>query len=134
MTVYVDDMAASFGRMRMCHMIADTLEELHTMADRLELQRNWFQRSRSGPHYDLSKTKRAEAIAFGAREISLRQCACMMARWRMTGCLGDPDTAVEWLHANRQSHYLSSVPVDVPVDLPPLAHGKTTSEQGGSST
>jgi hypothetical protein len=35
MTIYVDDMKAAFGRMKMCHMIADTDDELHAMADRI---------------------------------------------------------------------------------------------------
>ncbi len=32
MAFYVDDMEARFGRMKMCHMIADTTEELLEMA------------------------------------------------------------------------------------------------------
>jgi hypothetical protein len=50
--------------MKMSHMTADTLEELHAMAERLGL-RKWFQ-NKTTPHYDLCKSKREEAIKLGA--------------------------------------------------------------------
>ncbi len=70
MSVYVDNAAILFRGMRMSHMIADSLDELHAMADRLGLQRAWFQAAppASFPHYDVSKTKRARAIELGAIE------------------------------------------------------------------
>lgn len=70
MSVYVDKAKNSYGRMVMSHMIADTLDELHAMADALGLQRAWFQAAppASFPHYDVSKTKRARAIELGAIE------------------------------------------------------------------
>lgn len=98
MTVYVDDMRAPYGRLIMCHMIADTLAELHAMADRIGIARKWFQNVASGPHYDIALSKRALAVQYGARQITLRQCACMMKRWRQTGALGEPETAIEWVH------------------------------------
>lgn len=70
MAVYVDDMKAPYGRMIMCHMVADTLEELHEMADRIGLSRNWFQSKPNHPHNDISKGKRKMAIGFGAKEIT----------------------------------------------------------------
>jgi hypothetical protein len=63
---YVDDMRAKFGRMTMCHMIADTDDELHAMADRIGVARKWFQ----GDHYDLALSRRALAVAAGAQEIT----------------------------------------------------------------
>jgi uncharacterized protein DUF4031 len=92
-TVYVDDMRAAFGRMIMCHMIADTEAELHAMADRIGVARKWFQRKPSGDHYDIALSKRRLAVQFGAREITLRQCAMMCANRRVDGLLGDPGTA-----------------------------------------
>ncbi|MGC3968926.1 MAG: DUF4031 domain-containing protein [Pirellulales bacterium] len=71
MGVYVDDYEGRFGRMVMCHMMADTLAELHEFAQRLGLRRDWFQNG-SAPHYDLSKEKRAEALALGAIEVPIR--------------------------------------------------------------
>lgn len=75
MTVYVDDMRAPFRRMIMCHMIADTEEELHSMAHRIGVKRKWYQ----GNHYDISLTKRRLAVRFGAVEITMRQLAFMAA-------------------------------------------------------
>lgn len=69
MTVYVDDMNVGFGRMIMCHMIADDLDELHQMADKIGIQRKWFQ-NKSIPHYDVSKSKKALAIQHGAKEVT----------------------------------------------------------------
>ena len=74
MTVYVDDMFAPFGRMQMCHMMADTVEELHVMADRIGMKREWFQPV-SRPHYDVSISKRQKAISFGAKELTQRELA-----------------------------------------------------------
>jgi hypothetical protein len=72
MSVYVGPSIYPFGRMIMCHMVADSLEELHAMADRIGIQRRWFQDTRH-PHYDISKGKRQLAILAGAHEIDDRQ-------------------------------------------------------------
>jgi hypothetical protein len=57
-----------FGRMIMCHMFATTDEELREMADKIGVARRWEQKPREsiGPHYDISKSKRALAIQHGA--------------------------------------------------------------------
>jgi outer membrane lipoprotein SlyB len=49
-------------------MMADTLDELHEMADCLGLKREWFQ----GDHYDISKSKRVQAVKLGAIETTSR--------------------------------------------------------------
>jgi hypothetical protein len=87
-------MRAPFGRMLMCHMIADSEAELHAMADRIGVSRRWFQAPpRHDPHYDIALSKRALAVAAGAVEITLRQCGLMVANRRHSGALGDPATA-----------------------------------------
>lgn len=72
MGIYVDDFFAPMGRMKMCHMMADSLEELHAMADKLGLKREWFQDGRF-PHYDICKSNREKAISLGATVISSRE-------------------------------------------------------------
>lgn len=66
--VYVDAAIWPYGRMVMCHMLADREEDLHAMADRIGVARRWFQNKRY-PHYDICKAKRALAVEFGAIEI-----------------------------------------------------------------
>jgi hypothetical protein len=71
MSVYVDNMKAPYGRMIMCHMIADTRAELIAMADRIGVARKWLQKAgQPFEHFDICLSKRKKAIAFGAREIS----------------------------------------------------------------
>ena len=70
MSVYVDDMRAPFRRMIMCHMLADTDDELHAMAAKIGIARKWHQKAGTPQsHYDICLTKRALAVAAGAKEI-----------------------------------------------------------------
>ncbi|WP_454752115.1 DUF4031 domain-containing protein [Cupriavidus necator] len=70
MAVYVDDMEASYGRMVMCHMLADTTDELLAMADKIGVARKWIQKAgMHHEHFDIAKSKRALAIKHGAIEI-----------------------------------------------------------------
>jgi hypothetical protein len=76
MTVYVDDVRHRFGRMIMCHMFADSLDELLAMADRIGVTRTWIQghpqlsidkaKQASWLHFDISVGKKALAIKAGA--------------------------------------------------------------------
>lgn len=102
MPVYVDDMRAGYGRMIMCHMIADTDDELHAMAALIGVARRWHQAPPKvrHSHYDIALSKRAAALAAGAVEITARQCAAMSARKLKTGMMGLPEDALAW-HATR---------------------------------
>ena len=68
MAVYVDDVRHRFGRMVMCHMWADTLDELLAMADRIGVARRWLQQppKASWVHFDVSLAMKAKAIEAGA--------------------------------------------------------------------
>ena len=82
MTVYVDDMKAKYGRMIMCHMVADTEEELHAMADLIGVDRKWYQYPHKSryPHYDIALSKREIAVAAGALEIRWRDSPAICRR------------------------------------------------------
>lgn len=101
MTVYVDNARHRYGRMLMCHMVADTDEELHHMADLIGVSRRWWQSpgKTSGSHYDICLEKRRTALHYGAQPVTLRQMAAMNMRRRITGELGAPEDAEAWLSA-----------------------------------
>ena len=99
MTVYVADMNAKYGRMIMVHMLSDSDNELHQMADKIGVNRKWWQspEKTSGSHYDICLSKKAKAIQYGAIEITWRQAGAMNFRRKITGELGKPEDAVEWM-------------------------------------
>jgi hypothetical protein len=72
MTVYVDDafVAGDWGPWTGGgHLQADSAEELHAFAASIGLRRAWFQARPGRPdrdHYDLTRSKRAEALRAGA--------------------------------------------------------------------
>lgn len=84
MAVYVDTGRIQMGRMKMCHMIADTLEELHAMADKIGMRRAWFQ-NEGTPHYDICQAKRAHAIHHGAIEADRKKIVELIRMWRAKG-------------------------------------------------
>lgn len=69
MAVYVDDGRYPFRGMVMCHMLADTPAELHAMAARIGVARQWYQGFSSTPHYDVCRAKRKLAVKLGAVQI-----------------------------------------------------------------
>lgn len=90
MSVYVDGERNRFGRMVMCHMFADSLDELHAMASAIGMDRNWFQ-PLSFPHYDVSLSRRAVAVSKGAVEVD-RRTGCAI-RKRVRAAFTDADIA-----------------------------------------
>lgn len=88
MSVYVDNMRAAFGRMVMCHMVADTSEELLAMADRINVQRKWIQFPGSPrEHFDICISKRDLAVMWGAKEVTQKELArIVMERLRRKAC------------------------------------------------
>lgn len=79
MTVYVDELQRYPTKIRCfvagsCHLMADTVDELHELAQRIGLRREWFQ-PLSSPHYDLTASKREKALAAGAVFVPAREQA-----------------------------------------------------------
>ena len=72
MSVYIDDFNAPHGRTIMCHMMADTREELDAMADKIGVARKWIQLEDGLPHYDVYLSHKKKALAHGAIECSAR--------------------------------------------------------------
>lgn len=101
MSVYVDPLFKTRGAGRRwpfkeaCHMFADSLDELHAMAARIGLKRQWFQNKDRLPHYDLTASKRGLAVYHGAIQVDCRRMVKIMddRPWD-TRCQGwNPDPA-----------------------------------------
>lgn len=80
--IYVDEINTTLPYTNWCHMWSDECDqELHEMADRIGLRREWFQAAsmkatnkfrRYYNHYDVTPAKRAMAIRLGATPITIR--------------------------------------------------------------
>ena len=87
MPVYVDSLKPSIKNKnwkydKSCHLVADSLEELHAFAKEIKMPIAWFQNRLGMPHYDLTEGKRAEAIKAGAVQMSEAQLVDMMMKVR----------------------------------------------------
>lgn len=71
--VYVGTREYKYGRMIMSHMVADTLDELHKMANNIGIARKHFQNKKGKPHYDICKQNKLKAIELGANEVNDRK-------------------------------------------------------------
>lgn len=82
MAVYIDQMNAKFGRMIMCHMMADTTDELIQMAKNIGVNTKWIQdKGTPHEHFDISLGKKKIAIEkFGAIEVGWREIANLIKR------------------------------------------------------
>ncbi len=83
MSVYVDDLMACIPNKnwrwsQSCHLIADSLDELHEFAKRIGMKRAWFQNDSRLPHYDLNFSRRVVAIRAGAIEVDRREFVTKM--------------------------------------------------------
>jgi hypothetical protein len=67
MAVYIDDSRLSWRGRSWCHLVADSVAELHAFAAQLGLRQEWFQYRTMYPHYDVTVSVRRRAVALGAQ-------------------------------------------------------------------
>lgn len=93
MSVYVDEFKLWLPKqprpfhLGSSHLTADTLDELHELAQRIGLKREWFQPHIYAPHYDLVESRRKRALAAGAVFMPQRQQAFRRAEARRAKAL-----------------------------------------------
>jgi hypothetical protein len=92
--VYVDEPIFERWGRRWCHLTADTVDELHAFAAVLGIDRSRFQAKPGRPwadHYDIPEERRAEVVALGAVEITLREAGRRLAA-KKRRARGEPDS------------------------------------------
>ena len=87
MSVYVDELNAcvksrKWPYSQSCHLVADSVEELHYFAGRMMLKPAWFQDKPELPHYDLTKGMRLLAVKLGAIEVNKYKISELMKKNR----------------------------------------------------
>jgi hypothetical protein len=86
MACYVDSVrnypGAGLRYTEFCHLLADTRDELHAMADAIGMPRRFFQDHPWRWHYDLPRHLRALAVGHGAREVTLQDVGALLRERR----------------------------------------------------
>jgi hypothetical protein len=98
MTIYVDNFRIPYRGSCYSHLTADTEAELHEFAEKLGLQRRWYQaRCKSKActrcihwHYDISDAKRNKAIELGAKPLTLTEMSHFLTARRAAYNLAHP--------------------------------------------
>ena len=82
MACYVDTVraypTAGLRHTRFCHLLADTREELHALAEELGVPSRFLQDHPWRWHHDLPEPLRDRAIALGAREITMHEVGALL--------------------------------------------------------
>jgi hypothetical protein len=86
MACYVDSVRAYPGAglrfSEFCHLLADTRDELHAMADAIGMPRRLFQDHPWRWHYDLPRHLREQAVHHGAHEVTLHDVGALLQKRR----------------------------------------------------
>ncbi len=88
MSVYVDIIMPcipnkNWPYKQACHLLADSVSELHRFAETLGLKKQWLQwKKGSVPHFDLTPSMRKKAVKQGAIEISNSEFVQILREWR----------------------------------------------------
>jgi hypothetical protein len=84
MACYVDTVRsypnAGLRHTEFCHLLADTRDELHAMAEQLGIPHRYFQDHPWRWHHDLPAPLRARAVELGAREITMHEVGAILKR------------------------------------------------------
>jgi hypothetical protein len=82
MACYVDTVrsypAAGLRYTEFCHLLADTRDELHLMADAIGMPRRFFQDHAWRWHYDLPEHLRLLAIEAGAQVVTMHDVGALL--------------------------------------------------------
>jgi hypothetical protein len=66
-----------------CHLLADTPDELHAMADALGIPRRFYQAHPWRWHHDLPEHLRARAVELGAQEVTMHEVGALLRARRV---------------------------------------------------
>lgn len=81
MAVYIDKMNAKYKRMIMCHMFADSEDELKEMARKIGVDTKWMQYPGTyRVHFDICLAMKEKALGLGAVEITHSQLRALLKK------------------------------------------------------